>query len=125
MPGNNQIRGGLIQGLSCLFVTVVGGVLSPAEAGRVLSLSPVSGRRIPGVSAHQAHKRRERLLQVGQVRQAGGERATLKVSSGLLYSVLSPQLSVALGTFFFFSLVATPLDSRSHQPITRFSLLNM
>lgn len=87
-------------------------------------LSPVSGRRIPGVSAHQAHERRECLLQVGQVRQAGGERATRKVSSGLVCFILSPQLSVALGTFFF-PLVGTHLDSRTYLPIIRFFFLNM
>lgn len=106
-----------MQGLSYLFVTVVGGVLSTAEAGRALSILPVSGHRIPGVPTHQAHECRECLLQVGQVRQAGGEGARLKVSSGLVCSLLSPLLSVDWELFLF--LVGTHLDSRSQQLITR------
>lgn len=62
-------------------------LLRPGESW---GFSSVPGPRVQGVPAHQAHQRRERLLQVGQVCEARGEG---EVSDGLppvLWAACSP-----------------------------------
>lgn len=58
--------------------------------GESWGFSSVPGPGVQGVPAHQAHQRRERLLQVGQVCEAGGEGVVSDSLPPVLWATCSP-----------------------------------